>query len=153
MSLFKVWTDGACRGNPGIGAWAMCVYQGHMHKGNKSGFSEHTTNNEMELKAVVEAALWAKKLGKPVTVYTDSAYVCNGFNSWMANWAKNNWRGSSNQPIKNMDLWKELYFTSKEIDLSLVKVKGHSGIEGNELADTLCNCQMDEWELQNKVMK
>ncbi|ASV43416.1 ribonuclease HI [Vibrio phage JSF12] len=157
MSNISVWTDGACRGNPGIGAWAMVVYEGHMYKGKKVGFSEVTTNNEMELTAVVEAAKWALRLGKPVSIHTDSAYVCNGFNDWMHKWAKNHWRNSTNGTIKNLKLWQDLYFTNKDliakgITIQLVKVKGHSGLEGNEMADNLCNCEMDAWELQNKVM-
>lgn len=152
--MFKIYTDGGCRGNPGIGAWGMAVYQGHMHKGNKSGFKEVTTNNEMELTAIVEAVQWAIRAKlKEIEIYTDSAYSCNGFNQWMQGWKSRMWKTSAGGTVKNLELWRTLYHDSKLLSVKVVKVKAHSGIEGNELADTLCNVAMDEWEFENKVMK
>lgn len=152
--MYKIYTDGGCRGNPGIGAWGMAVYEGFQHKGNKSGFKEVTTNNEMELQAVVEAVQWAIRAKLPaLEIYSDSAYVCNGFNSWMEGWKARMWKTSGGGTVKNLELWRSLYHDSKLLDVKVIKVKAHCGIEGNELADTLCNCAMDEWELQHKVMK
>lgn len=154
--MFKVYTDGGARGNgkaDAIGAWAFVVYQGHQKKGTKSAWVENTTNNFCELTAVVEAAKWAKKLGKHVTIFTDSAYVCNGFNQWMHGWKNRMWKTSGGGRVKNLELWRDLYHLSKEADIDVEKVKGHAGDGGNELADTLCNVKMDEWELENKVMR
>ncbi len=156
--MYKIYTDGGCRGNPGLGSWAMVVYQqvGHAkyHKGNKTGYSAYTTNNEMELTAVVQAVNWAIR-GRltEIEIFTDSAYVCNGFNQWMEGWKKRMWKTSSGGRVKNLELWRDLYHSSKKLNITLTKVKGHSGDEGNEKADLLCNCVMDEWELQNVVMK
>lgn len=152
--MFKIYTDGAARGNPGLGAWAFAVYDGCNYKGGKSAAIEHTTNNYTELNAVVEAVKWALRAGQTeIEILSDSAYVCNGFNQWMHGWKQRHWRTSSNGAVKNVELWRELYHDSKQIKVTMTKVKGHSGIHGNEQADTLCNVAMDEWELQNVVMR
>jgi len=152
----EVGTDGGCRGNPGPGSWAFVIsLNGSTQLKGKSGFSELTTNNEMELTALKEFMLWVSKLsGKSkVTLYIDSGYVLNGYNSWMHNWKRNMWRTSSGSPVKNKQLWHDVYHLSKElegkVDLTLVKVKGHSGHWLNEAADERCNVMMDEYELNN----
>lgn len=149
--VYNTATDGGCRGNPGIGAWAFVVEVGTGTKG-RSGFSELTTNNEMELKALFELMTWAKKLGEDskIVVYIDSAYVMNGFNTWMANWKVNMWKTSKGSPIKNKTLWHDVYHLSKEAgmpEIELIKVKGHSGHYLNTPADERCNVEMDQYEM------
>ncbi|QKN84746.1 Rnase H [Vibrio phage River4] len=152
--MFRVFTDGGCRGNPGIGAWGMVVYLGTEHKGTKSGFCEVTTNNAMELTAIDEALKWAVRANqKELEILTDSNYALQGIKSWMHSWVKNNWIKSDKKPVLNLELWKSIYKNSQKINLTMTKVKAHSGIEGNEQADALCNVLMDEWELENVVMK
>lgn len=157
MSNYKIYTDGGARGNgkaDAVGAWAFVVYEGWQEKGSKSAYVENTTNNFCELTAVVQAMQWAirAKLTE-VEILTDSAYVCNGFNQWMHGWKKRMWKTSGGGTVKNLELWRTLYHESKSINITMTKVKGHDGLEGNELADTLCNVAMDEWELENVVMK
>lgn len=149
--VYETATDGGCRGNPGIGSWAFVVQLGTDIKG-KSGFSKHTTNNEMELLALLELMRWATKLpaGSKVNVYMDSAYVLNGYTKWMHGWKNRMWRTASNQPVKNKGLWHDVYHLSKDPtlpEINLVKVKGHSGHPLNDAADERCNVAMDEYEL------
>lgn len=149
--MYKICTDGGCRGNPGLGAWAMVVFKGYSNLGSKSRTIPHTTNNYCELYAIHEAILWAIKANLPeIEILTDSAYCCNGFNQWMHGWKNKGWRTSTNSPVKNVELWKEIYNNSTKLKVTLTKVKGHSGHEGNELADTLCNIAMDEYELNER---
>lgn len=150
-------TDGGCRGNPGIGSWAFVVEltdpTGTKFTRGRSGFSALTTNNEMELKALHELLTWAATLKncEKLVVYTDSAYTLNGYNTWMHSWKKNMWRTSKGSPVKNKELWHDTYHLSKALpfEVELVKVKGHSGHPLNEAADTRCNVEMDEYELNN----
>ena len=137
-----IYTDGGCRGNPGIGGWGVVVnYDGH--EKHLFGGEAETTNNRMELTAAIKA-LQALKQPCAVTLYTDSQYVKQGIEQWLANWKKNNWRTAAKKAVKNQDLWQLL---DTEVQRHKVKwdwVKGHSGNPGNELADELANRGMDQ---------
>ena len=136
MEKVTIYTDGACSGNPGPGGWGAIL----MYKGNKkeiSGGKKNTTNNEMELTAVIEA-LKMLKFPCQVDLYSDSAYVVNAFlQNWIGNWVKNNWKTSSKEPVKNQELWKELYELTKTHQVKFIKVKGHSDNEFNNRCDEL----------------
>ncbi len=137
-----IYTDGGCRGNPGIGGWGVVLnYDGH--EKHLFGGEAETTNNRMELTAAIKA-LQALKQPCAVTLYTDSQYVKQGIEQWLANWKKNNWRTAAKKAVKNQDLWQLL---DTEVQRHKVKwdwVKGHSGNPGNELADELANRGMDQ---------
>ena len=127
-----IYTDGACSGNPGPGGWgAILLWEGKTKK--ISGFANATTNNRMELQAVIEALKCAKK-AHPIMLYTDSEYVMKGITKWIHGWLKTNWK---NGKVKNMDLWKEAKELSDNHDIEWIWVKGHNGVEYNEIADTL----------------
>ena len=135
---FKVtiYTDGACSGNPGAGGWGAILMHGDKKK-EFSGFERETTNNKMELTAVIEAL---KKLKKPcmVKLYSDSAYVVNALTlGWLENWKNNGWRGSDKKPVKNIELWEELDKLLEVHDVEFIKVKGHADNEFNNRCDTL----------------
>ena len=136
MVSVTIYTDGACSGNPGPGGWGAVLIYGE-NKKEISGGNKNTTNNIMEITAVIEALKCLKNECK-ATVYSDSAYVVNCFNQgWIYNWKKNNWKTSTKGPVKNKELWEELYTLVKKYNVEFVKVKGHSGVEGNEEADKL----------------
>ena len=136
MGKVIIYTDGACSGNPGPGGWGAIL----MYKDNKkeiSGGKKNTTNNEMELTAVIEG-LKLLKYPCEVEVYSDSAYVVNAFlQKWIDNWIKNNWKTSNKEPVKNQELWKELYELTKTHKVKFIKVKGHSDNEFNNRCDEL----------------
>jgi len=135
MKKVKIFTDGACLGNPGAGGWcSVLLYK--QHKKVLKGGKPHTTNNEMELTAVLEGL---KKLKEPceVEIYTDSKYVANAINEWIHNWSKNNWSVGIKKKIKHLEKWQELYDLLKKHKVKAIWVKGHSGIEYNELCDKL----------------
>ncbi len=134
-SLIKIYTDGACSGNPGPGGWGVFIE----NSGNVtelSGRDENTTNNRMELKAVIEALKFFT-INSELTIYTDSKYVMDGASRWIINWKKNNWKTAQKKDVKNKDLWIELDNFLNYHDVSWVWVKGHDGIYGNERADYL----------------
>ena len=134
-SLIKIYTDGACSGNPGPGGWGVFIE----NSGNVtelSGRDENTTNNRMELKAVIEALKFFT-INSELTIHTDSKYVMDGASRWIINWKKNNWRTAQKKDVKNKDLWIELDNLLNYHDVSWVWVKGHDGIYGNERADYL----------------
>ena len=134
-SLIKVYTDGACSGNPGPGGWGVFIE----NSGNVtelSGRDENTTNNRMELKAVIEALKFFTT-NSELTIHTDSKYVMDGASRWIINWKKNNWKTAQKKDVKNKDLWIELDNLLNYHDVSWVWVKGHDGIYGNERADYL----------------
>ena len=136
MEKVIIYTDGACSGNPGPGGWGAIL----MYKDNKkeiSGGKKNTTNNEMELTAVIEG-LKLLKYPCEVEVYSDSAYVVNAFlQKWIDNWIKNNWKTSNKEPVKNQELWKELYELTKTHKVKFIKVKGHSDNEFNNRCDEM----------------
>ena len=136
MSI-KIYTDGACKGNPGDGGWgALIIYPNNEEE--IFGYEENTTNNRMELLAAIKA-LEAITEKKEVTIYTDSMYVQQGITSWINNWKSNNWRTASKKEVKNSDLWKRLDELSNTLDVSWNWVKAHSGHPENEGADFLAN--------------
>ena len=131
-----IYTDGACSGNPGPGGWGTIL----MYKNSKkeiSGYKEDTTNNVMEITAVIEGLKLLKEPCK-VQIYSDSAYVVNAFNQhWIENWIKKNWQNSKKEPVKNKELWLELYALVKQHEVEFIKVKGHSDNEFNNRCDEL----------------
>ena len=145
MEKVTIYTDGACSGNPGPGGWgAILMYQGNEKE--ISGGKKNTTNNEMELTAVIEA-LKMLKFPCQVDLYSDSAYVVNAFlQNWIGNWIKNNWKTSSKEPVKNQELWRELYELTKTHQVKFVKVKGHSDNEFNNRCDELARNAIDKIE-------
>lgn len=142
MQEVEIFTDGGCRGNPGIGGWGALLRMGS-HQKELKGHATDTTNNRMELTAAIEAL---KALKKPcrVILTTDSQYVKNGITQWMANWKKNNWRTASKQPVKNQDLWQALDAAIQGHEIQWNWVKGHAGHAENERVDALANEAMDE---------
>lgn len=130
-----IFTDGACSGNPGPGGWgAVLRWRGAQRQ--LSGGEAHTTNNRMELQAVI-AALEALKRPVPVTLYTDSQYVQKGITEWLPRWKARQWRTASGRAVANRDLWERLDQLAAQLPITWRWVKGHDGIEGNELADRL----------------
>jgi len=134
-------TDGACKGNPGPGGWGAVLEWGD-HEKELFGGEPHTTNNRMELTAVIRA-LESLKRGCDVELYTDSQYVKNGIQSWIHGWKKNGWKTSDRKPVKNAELWRELDLLSARHRIRWHWVKGHSNHAGNERADALANCGVD----------
>ena len=135
MNDVVMYTDGACSGNPGPGGWGAVMMSGKHHK-ELFGGERETTNNRMEMMAIIQGAE-ALKRGCSVDIYTDSTYVMKGMTEWLDGWKKRGWRTASKQPVKNVDLWQRL---EKALDRHEVKwywVKGHSGVPGNERADEL----------------
>lgn len=142
MKKVTIYTDGACSGNPGPGGWGSILMFGDVKK-EISGAMKDTTNNIMEITAVIEAL---KCLKEPceVEIYSDSAYVVNAFNQgWIKNWIKNNWRNSSKDPVKNKELWQELIALTEKHKVTFIKVKGHSDNEFNNRCDTLATSAID----------
>lgn len=131
-----IYTDGACSGNPGPGGWgAILIYRAQ--KKELSGFEPDTTNNRMELKAVIEAVR-ALKSACSIKIHTDSAYVCNAFHqNWLNNWKSNGWKTSSKRDVENQDLWRELLDALQTHSYAFVKVKGHSDNPLNNRCDEL----------------
>ncbi len=138
----EIYTDGACRGNPGKGGWGVLLRFGEAEK-TLYGGEELTTNNRMELTAVIKGLA---ALNKPcsVLVTTDSKYVLSGMTEWMPNWKKRNWKTASKKPVLNVDLWQQLDAQVQQHEVSWEWVKGHSGHLENELADQLANQGIDE---------
>lgn len=136
-----IYTDGACKGNPGPGGWGAALKTG-LHKKKLYGGELNTTNNRMELLAAIRALQF---LSRPceVNIYTDSQYVRKGITEWIHGWKKKNWMTASKTPVKNDDLWKTLDAEVNRHKLTWHWVKGHSGHPGNELADALANKGVD----------
>jgi ribonuclease HI len=135
--VVEIWTDGACKGNPGPGGWgALMIYGGHERE--LFGGATNTTNNRMELQAVIEALATLKRRCR-VIVHTDSQYVRGGITEWLPNWVRRGWRTADNKPVKNAELWRRLAELAAQHDVQWRWVRGHAGIEGNERADELAN--------------
>lgn len=135
--MIKIYTDGACKGNPGVGGWGALILQDDKNIELFGGENE-TTNNRMELMAVI-MALKEISPSEELTIYTDSTYVQKGISEWIKNWKLNNWRSSNKKPVKNKDLWMQLDEASYSRKINWEWVKGHAGNEGNEKADELAN--------------
>jgi len=139
--LVEVFTDGACRGNPGPGGWGALLRRG-LHEREISGAETETTNNRMELMAAIEAL---RALTRPsrVRITTDSQYVRQGVTQWVKRWQANGWRTAQRQAVKNQDLWRELLELADRHDVEWCWVRGHSGHPENERADALANAAID----------
>ena len=137
----EMWTDGACKGNPGPGGWGAWMRSGN-HERELFGGEPVTTNNRMELTAVIEGL---RALNRPcrVTLHVDSTYVMKGMTAWLAGWKRNGWRTGDKKPVKNQDLWQALDEQVARHDVTWVWVKGHAGDPGNERADQLANRGVD----------
>ena len=133
---YKIYTDGACIGNPGPGGWGAVIFDQDNKQKNISGSEKNTTNNRMELLAAI-MSLKKIKTNSEVVIFTDSIYVKNGITEWMKNWKKNGWKNSSKKPVKNKDLWVKLDKLCEANSVSWKWVKGHSTNEFNNLADEL----------------
>jgi ribonuclease HI len=141
LERIEIYTDGACRGNPGPGGWAATLQLG-AHFRELSGAEPATTNNRMELTAVIEA-LAALKRESAVRIYTDSEYVRRGITEWLKAWKARDWRTADKKPVKNRDLWERLDTLAARHDIEWHWVKGHSGVPGNERVDRLANAALD----------
>lgn len=133
---YKIYTDGACSGNPGPGGWGAVIFDQDNKQKNISGSEKNTTNNRMELLAAI-MSLKKIKTNSEVVIFTDSIYVKNGITEWMKNWKRNGWKNSSKKPVKNKDLWVKLDKLCEANSVSWKWVKGHSSNEFNNLADEL----------------
>ena len=142
MSEVTIYTDGACRGNPGPGGWGALLVSG-THRKELWGGEAHTTNNRMEMTAAIEALAALKRHCK-VQLYTDSQYVRNGITEWLPQWKKRGWKTADKKPVKNADLWVRLEEEMQRHEVHWHWVKGHSGHPGNERADELANRGVDE---------
>jgi ribonuclease HI len=137
MSEVVIYTDGACKGNPGPGGWGAWMRAGG-HEKELFGGESPTTNNRMELTAVIEALATLKRPCK-VAIYTDSEYVKNGMTTWIYNWKRRGWRTADNKPVKNVELWQRLDALVQQHQVAWHWVRGHTGDPGNEKADELAN--------------
>ena len=137
MPVVQMWSDGACKGNPGPGGWGVWMRAGG-HEKELFGGEENTTNNRMELTAVIEG-LKALNTRCQVRLHVDSSYVMQGMTSWLPGWKRNGWRTAAKRPVKNEDLWRALDEQVSRHEVHWKWVKGHAGNEGNERADDLAN--------------
>jgi len=141
IQIVEIYTDGACRGNPGPGGWGVWLKRGDAKK-ELFGGEQKTTNNRMELMAAIQAL---EALNRPcaVKLYSDSKYVLQGITEWMVNWKKRGWKTAAKKPVKNEDLWRRLDAVMQKHEIHWTWVKGHSGNIGNEKADQLANQGID----------
>ncbi len=140
--MIEIYTDGACRGNPGPGGWGALMRSGK-HERELWGGEAHTTNNRMEMTAVIES-LKALKQPSEVVLTTDSQYVRKGITEWIEGWKRKNWQTAARKPVKNVDLWKEIDDLASQHTIEWRWVKGHSGHAENEKVDDLANRGIDE---------
>lgn len=145
MKKVTIYTDGACSGNPGIGGWAaVLIYNGV--KKEISGYDKSTTNNRMELFAVIQG-LRALKQSCECEICTDSQYISDAFNKdWLNSWQRNNWKTSSNKEVKNVDLWRALLYEVNKHSVKFTKVKGHADVELNERCDELARGEVERYQ-------
>ncbi len=143
-----IYTDGGCSGNPGPGGWAAVIFV-DSKEFRISGGEHNTTNNRMELMAAIQAlntvSITPELQGKSINLYADSQYVKNGITSWIANWKKNGWRTSAKKPVLNQDLWQKLDSLNNSLSVNWNWVKGHAGIEYNEICDKLCQTEIEKY--------
>ena len=139
---YKIYTDGACSGNPGKGGWAAIILD-KKNQLNISGGESKTTNNRMELMAAIMALKKIKNRSE-ITIYTDSRYVKDGITKWIINWKKNGWKNASKKSVKNSELWMELDQMTNHHEISWFWVKGHSNHRENDIADALANKGIEE---------
>ena len=137
--MVKIYTDGACSGNPGRGGWAAIIIDGEKIE-KISGSSENTTNNRMELIAVISALKFVNS--KKIELYTDSKYTKDGIEKWIFNWKKNGWQTANKQEVKNIDLWKDLDELNQEKTVQWNWVKGHADDKYNNMADELARSKI-----------
>jgi len=137
-----IYTDGACKGNPGVGGWGVVVKTGSSEQ-ELFGGAPATTNNRMEMTAVIEA-LTTLKPGSRVRLHTDSQYVQKGISEWIHAWKRRGWKTADKSPVKNVDLWQRLDALAAQHDIEWVWVRGHAGHDGNEHADRLANRGVDK---------
>ena len=142
VPVVTIFADGGCRGNPGPGGWGVLLQASGVEK-ELSGGEANTTNNRMELTAVIRA-LEALRRPSSVAVHTDSQYVQKGISQWIHNWKRNGWRTADKKPVKNADLWQMLDSLTHQHTIQWIWVKGHAGNPGNERADRLANRGIDE---------
>nr|WP_318715329.1 ribonuclease HI [uncultured Treponema sp.] len=149
MENLIIYTDGGCSGNPGPGGWGTVIIDG-TNITKLSGGEKQTTNNRMELSAAINALdAVVKNTGwrnRHVEVYSDSQYVKNGITSWIKNWKKNGWKTAAKKPVLNQDLWIALDNLYNQLDIEWKWVKGHAGVEYNEICDQLCKMEMDKFQ-------
>jgi len=148
MKHVFIFTDGACRGNPGPGGWGVLLRYGK-HEKKIMGAESNTTNNRMELMAAIQALRLLREPCK-VELYTDSQYLQKGINEWIAGWKKRLWKKSDNKPVKNADLWKELDQEAIKHQITWHWVKAHNGHLENELVDALANQAIDNMMMQKE---
>lgn len=146
MEKIDIFTDGGCSGNPGPGGWAFVALDNGNLLSYSSGGDAQTTNNKMELTAVIRALETCQVLeAGQVCISTDSQYVKNGITTWINNWKRNGWKTASKDPVKNKELWEELDALSKVFDIKWIWVKGHAGIKYNEMCDSLVRKEMEKF--------
>ncbi len=143
MNKIIIYTDGGCRGNPGVGGWGVWLRYGDHDKKLKGG-EKDTTNNRMELTAAIKALEAIKSSTIDIDLYTDSKYVMSGINEWIKGWKLRDWKTANKKPVKNVDLWQKLDEVNIKHNVHWHWVKGHSGDIGNDMADELANQAMDE---------
>lgn len=145
----EIYTDGACSGNPGVGGWGVVLIFGDLFK-EISGAEPNTTNNRMELLAVIKG-LSALKIPCNIDLYSDSSYVVNAFKEgWLNNWKNNNWKGADKKEIKNIDLWQDLLDLTKTHNVTFHKVKGHADNEFNNRCDKLATSAITKYINEHK---
>ncbi len=142
-NVVEMYTDGACKGNPGRGGWGVLLRYKGIEKALYGG-EVLTTNNRMELTAVIQGLLALKRPGCDVTVISDSKYVLTGITEWLPNWKRRNWKTAAKKPVLNEDLWRKLDELAVQHKIKWEWVKGHSGHRENEMADELANRGIDE---------
>ena len=141
--IIQMWTDGACSGNPGNGGWGVLIKLVDGNQIKLSGYEQFTTNNRMEMLAVIEGLKYLKNYSS-VIIHTDSKYVLEGITNWITNWKQNNWKSSNKKDVKNKDLWIELDTLVNKFKIEWKWVKGHSGNVENDIADLLATTAIKE---------
>ena len=139
--MIKIFTDGACSGNPGPGGWAAIILMDNKKQVLKGGAAD-TTNNRMELLGPIHA-LESLAAGKTISIYADSKYVVRGMNEWIDRWRQNNWCNAQKKPVKNQDLWRRLAALSERHTIHWEWVKGHTGLKENEEADSIARNELE----------